>query len=33
MSVHKEVKRVTTHVLAEMKLHGEKIFDAHSIRL
>jgi len=25
MSVHKEVKRVTTHVLAEMKLHGEKI--------
>lgn len=25
MSVQKEVKRVTTHVLAEMKLHGEKI--------
>ena len=25
MSVHKEVKRVTTHVLSEMKLHGEKI--------
>ena len=25
MSVHKEVKRVTTHVLHEMKVHGEKI--------
>jgi len=25
MSVHKDVKRVTTHVLAEMKLKGEKI--------
>jgi 3-methyl-2-oxobutanoate hydroxymethyltransferase len=25
MSVHKEVKRVTTHVLQEMKLKGEKI--------
>ena len=25
MSVHKDVKRVTTHVLAEMKLRGEKI--------
>jgi 3-methyl-2-oxobutanoate hydroxymethyltransferase len=25
MSVHKEIKRVTTHVLAEMKLRGEKI--------
>src|SRR5450759_37206 len=25
MSVHKEIKRVTTHVLSEMKLHGEKI--------
>lgn len=25
MSVHKEIKRVTTHVLAEMKLNGEKI--------
>jgi len=25
MSVHKEVKRVTTHVLSEMKLRGEKI--------
>ncbi|WP_299583296.1 3-methyl-2-oxobutanoate hydroxymethyltransferase [uncultured Sunxiuqinia sp.] len=25
MSVHKEVKRVTTHVLSEMKLKGEKI--------
>lgn len=25
MSVHKEIKRVTTHVLSEMKLKGEKI--------
>jgi 3-methyl-2-oxobutanoate hydroxymethyltransferase len=25
MSVHKEVKKITTHVLAEMKLKGEKI--------
>lgn len=25
MSVHKDIKRVTTHVLAEMKLRGEKI--------
>jgi len=25
MSVHKEVKKVTTHVLSEMKLRGEKI--------
>lgn len=25
MSVHKEIKRVTTHVLQEMKLRGEKI--------
>lgn len=25
MSVHKEIKRVTTHVLAEMKQRGEKI--------
>lgn len=25
MSVHKEVKKVTTHVLLEMKRHGEKI--------
>lgn len=25
MSVHKNVKKVTTHVLHEMKLHGEKI--------
>ena len=25
MSVHQNVKRVTTHVLAEMKLKGEKI--------
>jgi len=25
MSVHKEVKKVTTHVLMEMKQHGEKI--------
>ncbi len=25
MSVHKEVKKVTTHVLLEMKHHGEKI--------
>lgn len=25
MSVHTKVKRVTTHVLQEMKLHGEKI--------
>ncbi len=25
MSIHKQVKRVTTHVLQEMKLHGEKI--------
>lgn len=25
MSVHRDVKRVTTHVLAEMKLRGEKI--------
>ena len=25
MSVHQEIKRVTTHVLAEMKLKGEKI--------
>ena len=25
MSVHAKVKRVTTHVLQEMKLHGEKI--------
>jgi 3-methyl-2-oxobutanoate hydroxymethyltransferase len=25
MSVHKEIKRVTTHVLAEMKHNGEKI--------
>lgn len=25
MSVHKEVKKVTTHVLLEMKQHGEKI--------
>src|SRR5450759_3700606 len=25
MSVHKEIKRVTTHVLSEMKLQGEKI--------
>ncbi len=25
MSVHKEVKKVTTHVLSEMKLKGEKI--------
>jgi 3-methyl-2-oxobutanoate hydroxymethyltransferase len=25
MSVHKEIKKVTTHVLSEMKLRGEKI--------
>jgi len=25
MSVHKEVKRITTHILQEMKAHGEKI--------
>jgi len=25
MSVHKEIKRITTHVLSEMKLKGEKI--------
>jgi 3-methyl-2-oxobutanoate hydroxymethyltransferase len=25
MSVHKDVKRVTTHVLQEMKFRGEKI--------
>ncbi len=25
MSVHKEIRRVTTHVLSEMKLRGEKI--------
>ena len=25
MSVHKEIKRITTHVLSEMKLRGEKI--------
>jgi 3-methyl-2-oxobutanoate hydroxymethyltransferase len=25
MSVHKEIKRVTTHILQEMKNHGEKI--------
>jgi 3-methyl-2-oxobutanoate hydroxymethyltransferase len=25
MSVHKEVKRITTHILQEMKNHGEKI--------
>jgi len=25
MSVHKEVKRITTHILQEMKSHGEKI--------
>jgi 3-methyl-2-oxobutanoate hydroxymethyltransferase len=25
MSVHKEVKRITTHILQEMKHHGEKI--------
>ncbi len=25
MSVHKEIKKVTTHVLSEMKLNGEKI--------
>lgn len=25
MSVHKEVKRITTHILQEMKQHGEKI--------
>jgi 3-methyl-2-oxobutanoate hydroxymethyltransferase len=25
MSVHKEVKKVTTHVLLEMKTKGEKI--------
>jgi 3-methyl-2-oxobutanoate hydroxymethyltransferase len=25
MSVHKEIKKITTHVLSEMKLNGEKI--------
>ena len=25
MSIHKEAKRITTHTLQEMKLHGEKI--------
>ncbi len=25
MSVHKEVKRITTHILQEMKSRGEKI--------
>jgi len=25
MSIHKEVKRITTHILQEMKNHGEKI--------
>ncbi|MEC8693461.1 MAG: 3-methyl-2-oxobutanoate hydroxymethyltransferase, partial [Bacteroidota bacterium] len=25
MSVHKEIKKVTTHVLSEMKLRNEKI--------
>ncbi|MCB0616504.1 MAG: 3-methyl-2-oxobutanoate hydroxymethyltransferase, partial [Phaeodactylibacter sp.] len=25
MSVHKDIKRVTTHVLQEMKTRGEKI--------
>jgi len=25
MSVHSEIKRVTTHVLSEMKMRGEKI--------
>ncbi|MES2691720.1 MAG: 3-methyl-2-oxobutanoate hydroxymethyltransferase, partial [Bacteroidota bacterium] len=25
MSTHKEVKKITTHVLQEMKLRGEKI--------
>ncbi|MDO7742365.1 MAG: 3-methyl-2-oxobutanoate hydroxymethyltransferase, partial [Pedobacter sp.] len=25
MSVHKEVKRITTHILQEMKQRGEKI--------
>jgi len=25
MSVHREIKKVTTHVLSEMKVHGEKI--------
>ena len=25
MSVHKQIKKVTTHVLSEMKLKGEKI--------
>ena len=25
MSVHREIKKVTTHVLSEMKLRGEKI--------
>ena len=25
MSLHKEIKKVTTHVLLEMKQHGEKI--------
>ena len=25
MSVHREIKKVTTHVLGEMKLRGEKI--------
>ena len=25
MSVHKEVKIITTHILNEMKFHGEKI--------
>ena len=26
MSVHREIKKVTTHVLSEMKLRGEKIY-------
>ena len=25
MSIHKDIKRVTTHVLQEMKRNGEKI--------
>jgi hypothetical protein len=32
MSVNKEVKRITTHILQEMKNRGEKDCHAYSLR-
>ena len=32
MSVHKDIKRITTNTLQEMKLRGEKIAATHSSR-